>query len=145
MRAVLSFEEDTATVIRTATEVTKETIGQNAPALVNQTVPLQRRYWAMPRPKRHGMAPNAVAVTSALRRILAFSIHCSFRKTAGKEPDRMEYYSRGQRPCPNQHGSARKRRCASGAPPTFFPRNRARKLWTARSSPVVPHATARSR
>ena len=50
-RAVLSFDEEMARVIRIATEVTKQTTGQNAPALVSQTVPLQRKYWAMPRPK----------------------------------------------------------------------------------------------
>src|SRR5215510_13330189 len=83
-RAVRSFDEDTAKVMRTATEVASETIGQNAPALVNQTVPRQRKYWAMPRPNRHGMTPNTVAVTIALRRRVAFSMRCSFRKTKGK-------------------------------------------------------------
>jgi hypothetical protein len=49
-------------------------MGQNAPALVSQTVPRQRKYWAIPRPNRHGMTPNTVAVTIALRRILLVSI-----------------------------------------------------------------------
>src|SRR5215510_15026438 len=83
-RAVRSFEEETANEMRTATEVTRDTIGQKAPALVSQTVPLQRKYWAMPMPKMHGMTPNTVAVTIAFRGILAFSIHCSFRKMRGK-------------------------------------------------------------
>jgi hypothetical protein len=88
MRAVLSFDEEIASEIRTTTEVTKQTMGQNPPALVSQTVPRQRKYWAMPTPKMHGMTPNTVAVTIGFRRSVEFSILCSFRKSKGKEPDR---------------------------------------------------------
>jgi hypothetical protein len=87
-RAVLSFDEEIASEIRTTTEVTKQTMGQNPPALVSQTVPRQRKYWAIPTPKRHGMTPNTVAVTIGFRRSVEFSILCSFRKSKGKEPDR---------------------------------------------------------
>jgi hypothetical protein len=84
MRAVLSFDEETANVTSIATEVTEQTIGQNAPALLSQTVPLQRKYWAIPIPRTHGMTPNTLAVTSAFRRIGEVSMHCSFRGLRGK-------------------------------------------------------------
>ena len=64
-RAVRSVDEEMASVMSIATEVTKQTSGQNAPALVSQTVPFQRKYWAMPTPNIHGMTPNTVAVTNS--------------------------------------------------------------------------------
>ena len=70
-----------------ATEVAKQTTGQNPPALLSQTVPLQRRYWAMPRPRTHGMTTNTVAVTVILRGLVELSIRCSFRKTERKGPE----------------------------------------------------------
>src|SRR5262249_52679697 len=78
MRAVLSLEEEKANMISTAMDVTRETIGQNAPALVSQIVPRQRKYWAMPAPKINGMTPNTVAMAIAFRGMVEFSIHCSF-------------------------------------------------------------------
>jgi hypothetical protein len=88
MRAVRSFDGDTRKEIRIATEVTRQITGQNAPALVSQTVPLQRKYCAMARPNRHGIMPNTAAVMTTFRRLLVVSIHCSFLEIKGKEPDR---------------------------------------------------------
>jgi hypothetical protein len=83
----VSFAEDTASLINIATEVAKQTTGQNAPAPLSQTVPLQRKYWAMPRPRMHGMTTNTIAVAIHLRGLVEFSIRCSFRKTERKGPD----------------------------------------------------------
>src|SRR5262245_882282 len=93
MRAVLSLEEEKTNMSSTAMEVTRDTIGQNAPALVSHIVPRQRKYWAMPTPKMQGTTPNTVAMAIAFRRIVEFSIHCSFRKTRGKNRIEVAHYS----------------------------------------------------
>src|SRR5215467_7282797 len=54
-RAVLSIDEEKVNVISTANEDKKQTVGQNAPELLSQTVPLQRKYSAVPSPNTHGM------------------------------------------------------------------------------------------
>src|ERR1700680_1566623 len=53
-----------------------QTMGQKAPASVSQIVPLHRKYWPIPAPKRHGMIPNTVTFISASCRVDELSILC---------------------------------------------------------------------
>src|SRR5215475_10773090 len=86
-RAVLSFDDERAMVPSTAREINRPATGQKAPALLSQTLPLQRKYWAMPAPKMHGTTPNMIAVIRPLREVSTVFICRSFQESERKEPD----------------------------------------------------------
>src|SRR6185312_9942588 len=52
----------------TESDTPRQTIGQNPPASVSQTVPVHLKYWPKLTPTMHGMIPKTVAETSAFCR-----------------------------------------------------------------------------
>jgi hypothetical protein len=74
--SVLSGTDETASLMKVASDAPRQTMGQKPPASVSQIAPLHLKYWPIPTPKMHGMSPNTVTFTMALCRVDELSILC---------------------------------------------------------------------